>query len=689
MTNLLPGSLLGKYQIRAVLGKGAMGTVYDGMDPVIERRVAIKTVELPDGADPEAQESLARFKREAQAAGRLNHPNIVGVFDYGETDELAYIVMEFVEGQTLKDLLEHKNERLPLAETLRVMDDILAGLVYSHARGVVHRDIKPANVMITRDNRAKIADFGIARIESSSMTQAGTILGTPAYMSAEQFMGQTVDKRSDIYSTGVLLYQLLTGDRPYDGGLTAIMHKVLNTTPPLPSELSVSVPPWLDPVVARAMARRPEDRFPDAAAFADALRHGGTAALETDLSEATIVAAPIRQPAPALARASPGVQERKSSRLPMVAGGGAAAVLALAVVGWLALAPSEPTVPVQTASMTPPPVPVGPPPVALPDGPPATASAPPTMIPPPVVTSSPSTTASVSIPPTPPVEPVQPTSPPSPPVVVTAPPVPVSPPSSPPQNFATTSSTSAPAPTIPSPAAPPLPPVQVDKSPSAIRSTLAAALPGLQCTLVSSEVSESGVATVTGLVSTGSAEATLRQVTLASEPRSTNWQLATFDGPYCPVLDTLRAIADRPGSGPRRMHMALADGRRALRDNAVIALGTTMPDFAGHLQIDYVQHDGTLVHLTPGAGYPDITYTAGQRSEFGRPRSGFQGWTVGPPFGTDMIVAIASTAPLFAQARPETEPVDAYLRDLRAAADNLRRRGGSLAVDAIVIDTQP
>ena len=183
------------------------------------------------------------------------------MFDYGETNDLAYIVMEFVDGPPLKTLLD-KQERFALADTVRVMEDLLAGLQFSHERGVVHRDIKPANVMLTSTGQAKIADFGIARIESSSMTQAGTLLGTPAYMSPEQFMGQVVDARTDIYSSGVLLYQLLTGERPFEGGMSAIMHKALNTEPPAPSQLSVTAPPSFDAVVRRAMAKRPEDRFP-------------------------------------------------------------------------------------------------------------------------------------------------------------------------------------------------------------------------------------------------------------------------------------------------------------------------------------------------------------------------------------------------------------------------------------------
>ena len=189
----------GKYELRRILGKGAMGTVYEGYDPVIDRLVAIKTVRLvgADSEDAQAIEELERFRREAKAAGRLQHPNIVGVFDYGETDDIAYIVMEYVDGTTLKHVLDN-GERYGVDDVVRLMDALLAGLQFSHDRGVVHRDIKPANVMLTSGGEIKIADFGIARIESSPFTQAGTILGTPAYMSPEQFMGQRVDAWTDI-----------------------------------------------------------------------------------------------------------------------------------------------------------------------------------------------------------------------------------------------------------------------------------------------------------------------------------------------------------------------------------------------------------------------------------------------------------------------------------------------------------
>jgi hypothetical protein len=263
--------LLGKYEVRGTVATGPMGTVYDGWDTAIERRVAIKAIPATPPKDADGRHNLIRFKREAQAAGRLQHPAVVGIFDYGETADHAFIVMEFVDGGSLKSALEG-GKRLPLSEIGAVMQDILAGLQYCHAQGVTHRDIKPANVMLTRDGRAKVADFGIARIEQSDITQVGTVMGTPAYMSPEQFRGEAVTARTDIYSAGVILYHMLTGERPFEGGVATIMHKVLSVVPPKPSSFSVQVPHALDAVVARAMAKQPADRFESASAFAQALR---------------------------------------------------------------------------------------------------------------------------------------------------------------------------------------------------------------------------------------------------------------------------------------------------------------------------------------------------------------------------------------------------------------------------------
>jgi serine/threonine-protein kinase len=261
---------LGKYEIRRELGRGAMGVVFDAWDPSIERRVALKTVRRDQLEGGEAQEMLDRFKREAQAAGRLSHPNIVSVYEYGEDEGTAYIAMEYVEGRELKDYFD-KNECFALPQVGRLMSELLDALGQAHTNGIVHRDIKPANLFILKDGRLKVGDFGIARIESSNLTQAGSVLGTPAYMSPEQFMGQTIDGRSDLFSAGVILYQFLTGEKPFTGQLTTIMHKVLKEDPIAPSELNVQVPPAFDPVVKKALAKRPNDRFQTAKEFSAAL----------------------------------------------------------------------------------------------------------------------------------------------------------------------------------------------------------------------------------------------------------------------------------------------------------------------------------------------------------------------------------------------------------------------------------
>ncbi len=262
---------LGKYEVRRELGRGAMGVVYEGFDPGIARRVALKTVRKDQLEKDEALELLSRFRREAQAAGRLNHPNIVAIYEYGEDEGTAFIAMEFVEGRELKDYFDH-TERFPLAEVSRLMGELLGALEHAHGNGIVHRDIKPANIFLLKDGRLKVGDFGIARIESSNLTQAGSVLGTPAYMSPEQFMGQTVDGRSDLFSAGVLLYQFLTGEKPFTGQLTTIMHKVLKEEPIAPSELNVQVPRPFDAVVRKALAKRPDERFQSAGEFARALQ---------------------------------------------------------------------------------------------------------------------------------------------------------------------------------------------------------------------------------------------------------------------------------------------------------------------------------------------------------------------------------------------------------------------------------
>ena len=262
---------IGKYAITRPLGKGAMGMVYEGFDPIIERKVAIKTIlgEFLDAADME--EAVARFRREAQAGGRLQHPGIVGVYEYGHEGEMAFIVMEYVEGEELKRMLSG-GRRLELIDVFEIMKQLLAALDYSHKQGVVHRDIKPANLMIQPGPKVKVMDFGIARLESSSLTQVGTVVGTPTHMSPEQLMGLPADGRADLWSSGVILYELLTGISPFvaDSPMT-VMHKVLQSEPERPTALNAALPAGFDNIVARALAKKPEERFQNAREFAAAL----------------------------------------------------------------------------------------------------------------------------------------------------------------------------------------------------------------------------------------------------------------------------------------------------------------------------------------------------------------------------------------------------------------------------------
>ena len=284
-------SKLGKYAIRRELGRGAMGVVYEGFDPFIERTVAIKTIKPERPGEADAGDALARFRREAQAAGRLSHPNIVSIYEYGEQDGVAFIAMEFIKGKELKDYFE-SGRRFAARDVARIMGEILGALDHAHSNGVTHRDIKPANVIILENGAVKVADFGIARIETSELTQAGTVLGTPSYMSPEQFLGTPVDGRSDIFSCGVILYQFLTGEKPFSGTVTTIMHKVLKEEPMAPSMLDATLPPAWDVIVKRAMAKNPSDRYQSAAKFAAdiaAVAQGRTPSAMTAAVDATLV----------------------------------------------------------------------------------------------------------------------------------------------------------------------------------------------------------------------------------------------------------------------------------------------------------------------------------------------------------------------------------------------------------------
>jgi len=265
----------GRYEIVGELGRGAMGVVYKATDPVIGRTVAVKTIKLSaEGTGLTRPELLARFQTEARAAGLLTHPNIVVVFDAGEEDGLYYIIMELVEGRSLQALLDDGHS-FPLPRVLRIMEQACSALQFAHERNVVHRDIKPANLMLTGDDTVKVTDFGTAKIlQFGTVQQTAHVMGTPSYMSPEQVKGRAVDGRSDIFSLGVMLYEMVTGQKPFPGqNITTVIYKIVNEEPVPPKQVDPTIHPGISAVVMRALAKDPDTRYQSCREMLDDLRN--------------------------------------------------------------------------------------------------------------------------------------------------------------------------------------------------------------------------------------------------------------------------------------------------------------------------------------------------------------------------------------------------------------------------------
>lgn len=733
---MLPREIEAKYEVRGTLGSGAMGTVHDAMDRLIERRVAVKVVKRPPPGDPEGEEAHARFRREAVSAGRLNHPNIVAVYDYGENAETAWIVMELVEGGSLKQRLD-RQERFTIPEIVRLMDQMLQALAYSHGRGVVHRDIKPGNVMLTADGTVKIADFGIARLENSSMTQVGTVIGTPSYMAPEQLRGETVDARADIWAAGVVLYQLLTGEKPFDGGFSAVMHKALHTEPPPPSQLSVTAPRAFDAVVARAMAKRPEDRFATATAFAEAIRaaavapaaaepgFAGAGALPGLDSDATMVsgatmarpaaAAPLPSPAPAApppGAPPPAAPARKAPiGLILGAGGGLAAA---GLAAWLLLGQGGPATP----------------PVATPDRETQiqaeaerrareeaerlrrqlAEAEPPRQAPPP---TAPDPTAQRA------EEERQRTA------------------EAQRQADAqrqTEAQRQADAQreaeaqraaeaqrqaeaqrraeaqrqadaqrtaeaerqrqeeaqraaelerqrqldqqrsTAASEAT-------VERQRAQLRAAAAAAAIAEPCSLITWSVTDDRI-TLAGMLRRGG-EAAIRQAldSRGIAPEAVQLQLQSFEGPYCAALDAIRPIVVQAPEAPPRARVI---GTTPLAKGELLRMRVDMPDYPSQLYVSYFMKSGEVVHLVPSRAEPARSQVA-----LGEPGPGFPGWEVDEPFGTDLVVVFASERPIFAQRRPVVENQADYLATLTTRVRALQAQGARITARALLVETVP
>jgi serine/threonine-protein kinase len=281
---------LGRYAILSELGRGAMGVVYKATDTALERTVAVKTVNMALEREG-AEKYEARFYQEARAAGSLNHPNIVTVYDVGKEGNVAYMAMEFIEGEELRALLT-PGRALPVSQAVSIAAQVAEGLAYAHEHGVVHRDIKPANIMVLADGPVKITDFGIARMRASNdeLTQSGMMLGSPKYMSPEQVIGKRADHRSDIFSLGVILYEMLTGAAPFSGeNVTALMYQIVNFAPPVPSAVNPAVPELLNFIAAKMLAKPLEERYQTAQELANDLR-----SCERQISTPAAITQPLR-----------------------------------------------------------------------------------------------------------------------------------------------------------------------------------------------------------------------------------------------------------------------------------------------------------------------------------------------------------------------------------------------------------
>ena len=278
-----PLKKIGRYKLLGELGRGAMGVVYKAEDPNLDRVVALKTIILDKDADGRA-EYQKRFLTEAKAAGKLNHPNIVTTFDFGEADGVAYLAMELLEGTDLRKRVQQGP--IPAVEAVEIACQVAEGLAYAHHRGVVHRDIKPGNIMLPDRGAAKIMDFGLARMRvADHKTSTGMVLGTPKYMSPEQLAGRPLDHRSDIFSLGAVLFEMLTGQPPFTGtDVSQLMHNIAHAVHVAPTRLAPGLPAVLDLIVARALEKSPEQRYQDAQELVDDLHSA--------LSELPAAAAP-------------------------------------------------------------------------------------------------------------------------------------------------------------------------------------------------------------------------------------------------------------------------------------------------------------------------------------------------------------------------------------------------------------
>jgi len=314
---------IGKYKITSILGKGAMGIVYRALDPDINREVAVKTIRFDlVSEEDDREEMMERFMREAQAAGKLTHSNIITIYDVGREKDMTYIVMQLIEGKSLQKVIS-SGEKISTQDLIQLMDQLCKALDYAHDNGIIHRDIKPANILLDKQGKPFIVDFGVARLETSTLTEAGTTLGTPSYMSPEQVMGKKVDRRSDIFSLGSILYELLTGKRAFQAqSITTVIYKIINEEPVALTEVKKGLPIGFEQIVCKALAKDPKDRYPNCGELAKDLHNFD------QLSDRTIPVTMIQEELPTL------TMKKKRKLWPIIAISTAAIILAAAGGGY-------------------------------------------------------------------------------------------------------------------------------------------------------------------------------------------------------------------------------------------------------------------------------------------------------------------------------------------------------------------
>ena len=622
---------IGKYQVESVLGKGAMGVVYKAYDPEIQQTVAIKTIhkELLNLEEKDCQARLERFKQELIAGRRLKHPNIVGIYEYGKDEETCYIVMELVRGKQLKDYFS-EGYRFTLGEIITIMLQLLDALDYAHRHGVIHRDIKPGNIMLTEGEQIQVTDFGIAKIDDSSLTKTGMVLGTPSYMAPEQCMGQHVDARTDIFSAGVVLYQFLTGEKPFGGDspLTT-MHQVLNIPPVNPSRLNVHIPRAMDDIAQKALAKRPDERFQSAREFAEALRaiqaglktaKGGatptppeqdTAELEGSHGEGTLTlaAGELSPPlSPAVESTPTPVPVHKPRKPPLrIELTGVVVLIGLAIAWALFIHKSVP----------PPPAPI-----------PSSG----TMEKPEGQSEASAATEAA--------------------------------------RQETKVGAEKPA----------------KKSPSTdtlFQSKLQALLATFPCARLETRVDDQNRLILQGHLKPEDLPRLERELAALPGADKITSKVETLIWPYCEVMEILAPF--KLGGNNQAMDFGPKQHTTRYIQGDHLVLGLTAPSYDAYLYVDYYQLDGGVVHMLPSTPAQRKRYPAGQSFTIGEPQKGGKQWQVEPPFGTELIVILASRDPLFQTPRPEMESAQDYLVALREAI--ARSNKDWLAADHFYITT--